>query len=109
MPALKADLGPFKNLVSLIRSFSTKPVLTDHAAQASRGLINLAIAAPIPLRDGNLARSQTVFADPAKGEVLFGFNKVYAFIQDTGGKVTPKRKRKLYVPLTKRGREEHQY
>ena len=76
-------------------------------------LLGLSIRSPIPRDEGALAASAAVVKHAAKGEVVFGFNRVYAKFQDQPGKVgyvtiVPRHKKILYIPMTRAGKR-HRY
>lgn len=86
----------------------------EMARNLAQSYISDSINAPIPTDLGELAASGSVQDGDAQGEVVFGFNKEYASFQNLprSGEVAiirPKRKKKLYIPLTRRGRLKHQY
>jgi len=87
----------------------SKESLTEELEEIAEILLSRAIESPIPTDTGDLAGSGATERDPRRGEVRFGFNKVYAAFQDADGKseqvIVPKRKKFLYVPLTQKGKK----
>lgn len=52
-------------------------------------IVEQSIAAPVPYDTGALSRSGFVMDGERDGEVIFGFNRKYASIQDLGGRKLP--------------------
>ena len=75
-------------------------------------LIRRAIDSPIPSDTRMLANSAAVVK--GRAGVTFGFNRRYAFFQDSARRkrpwiIVPRVKRILYIPITTKGRRLHRY
>lgn len=108
------DIKLFRDSMNrLKRDFRNADFMKDLVA-VGQSIIAQAVNSPVPLDTGELARSGHVEPSRKPGEILLGFNKEYAAFQDSGyvsgdvRVVKPRRKKLLYIPLTRAG-EAHQY
>ena len=85
----EVDTKSFMASLSKIEKVYSLEFLDSQLRLLAFEILAEAIKSPIPYDTGALLRSGTVEGGP--GEVIFGFNKPYASIQDLGGtKLPPK-------------------
>ena len=88
---------------------------TRKAHVLAQQLIEFAVESPVPVGyTGELQDSGVVESDARRGEVKFGFNKIYAAFQDQPNRygaveIRPRVKKMLYIPLNRKGALTHAY
>ncbi len=98
-----------KGLEKLVASVTKSEKLLIDMDLVANEVLTRAIQSPVPRDTADLERSASTSVDTKKREVIFGFNKVYAAFQDAPNKsgsivIRPKKKKFLFIPLTKKAR-----